>query len=360
MAGIVVANGSGLSPTWVMEKVLAHYAERENWYSRFVGEGPDSIIQKITKLEKNAGDTVKVTIFAKLGGAGQDGDGVLETNEEAPVPYQDTLVINQKRHAVRVNGKMSVQRSAVPLYTEASMLVGMWARDWMSELMSIYLAGRRGTRTLTVIPTSFSSFASNTLDTPDSTHTLWAGSAGTEAGMVAGDTFTSALIDKADRQINLLINSGVPMRFPKVNGEEVRPLKITPEQWYDLQQDPAWVAAQQYAGDRGAKNPLFTGSKGKWKGYDIFVDPAGVQFTTSGGGITACCAQVLACQAGLLAFGGVEDATDGGGGKWGAVKETFDYGNQTGFAARTITGFKKTRINSLDHGVFTINTGYTS
>lgn len=358
MPGIVVANGSNLSPIYVMEKVLAHYAERENWYSRFVGEGGDSIIQKVTKLEKNKGDTIRVTIFAKLGGPGVDGDAVLETNEEAPVPYQDTLVINQKRHATRVNGKMTDQRSAVPIYTEASMLVGMWARDWMSEIMSVYFAGRRGTRTLTVLPTNFSSFASNSLQTSDSGHTLWAGSAATEAGLLATDLFSTALIERADRQINLLINSGVPMRFPKVNGEEVRALKITPEQWYDLQQDAAWVAAQQNAGVRGPKNQLFTGSKGEWKGYEIFVDPAGVLFNTSGS-VSSASAQVLGCQAGLLAFGGVEDATDGGGGKWGAVKETFDYGNQTGFAVKTIAGFKKTQINSKDLGVFTINTGFT-
>ena len=102
MPGIVVANGSGLSPIHVMEQVFSHYAERDNWYSRFIGTGPEAIIQKLTNLEKGSGDTVKVTLFAKLTGPGKDGDAVLETNEEAPVPYQDTLVIDQKRHADRV------------------------------------------------------------------------------------------------------------------------------------------------------------------------------------------------------------------------------------------------------------------
>lgn len=359
MPSIIVPNGSGLSPTQVQEQVFSHYAERDNWYSRFIGTGPESIIQKLTDLEKNPGDTVKVTLFAKLNGPGKDGDAVLETNEEAPVAYQDTLVIDQKRHADRVAGKMTNQRSAVKIYTEASMLLGMWGRDWMSELISVYYAGRRGTRTGLILPTSFTSFAGNALQTSDAAHTLWAGAAGTEAGMTAGDTFSTALIDLMDRQINLLINSGTPMKFPKRNGEEIRPLKITPEQWYDLQRDPAWVAAQQSAGERGAKNNLFTGAKGTWKGYDIFVDPAGVLFTTSGS-ITAASAQVLGCQSGLLAFGGVEGASEAGGGKWLAVKDTFDYGNQTGFAIVTICGFKKARINSTDHAVFTLNTGYTA
>ena len=93
MPNIIVANGSGLAPTIVLEQVIAHYAERNNWYSKFIGTGPESIIQKKTELEKQAGDTIKFTLFAKLAGAGVDGDATLETNEEAPVPYQDTLCL---------------------------------------------------------------------------------------------------------------------------------------------------------------------------------------------------------------------------------------------------------------------------
>lgn len=358
MPNIIVANGSGLSPTVVLEQVVAHYAERNNWYSKFIGTGPESIIQKKTELEKQAGDTLKFTLFAKLAGAGVDGDATLETNEEAPVPYQDTLVINQKRHATRVAGKMSAQRSAVKIYSEASMLLGTWAKDYMAEVISVGLAGRRGTRTMTVLPTSYTGF--NTLTAPDSGHVLWAGSLGTEAGMVAGDVFSTALIDKADRSVNLLINSGIPMKFPTgPDGEEERVLKISPEQWYDLQQDPDWVSAQQNAGARDKSNALFSGSKGKWKGYSIFVDPAAVYFASSGS-VTTYQAQILGCQAGLLAFGGVENATEGGGGKWAATTQKFDYGNQTGFAIATILGFKKAEFNSKDNACFSIYTGASS
>lgn len=358
MPGIVVTNGSGLNPIQVMETVIAHYAEADNWYSRFIGESGMSVIQKITRLEKGGGDNIKATIFGVLGGAGKDGDAPLETNEEAMQPYQDSLLIDQKRHAIRISGKMTDQRSAVDLHKEASILIGGWGRNWMGRVMSVYLAGRRGTRYMPILPVSFAGFATNPLQVSDLAHTLWAGTAGTEAAMIVSDTFTTAVVDKADKLINLLINSGYPINFPMAGGEEQRVLKISPEQWFDLQQDPDWVAAQQSAGPRDKSNLLFAGGKGKWKGYEIFVDPAAVLFTTAGG-ITAASAQVLGCQAGLLAFGGVENATEGGGGKWAAVKETFDYGNQTGFAVATILGFKKTQMNAQDLGCFTINTGFT-
>lgn len=368
MAQTIAGNASPLNPTWVLEQVIMQYAERENIFAPYIGESPDSIIQKITQLQKKSGDTVKVTLFSKLQGQGTDGDATLEGNEEAMSPFQDTLLVEQKRHAVRLAGRMTEQRSAINLRKQAAYALGTWARDYMSELLTIYLNGVRGTRTLTVIPTTFTSFANGVPAGPDAGHLLYAG-AGTDAGLLASDKMTTVVLDKVWAKTKLLINSGTPMRFPMVNGVPRPLVSIGPEQWYDLQQDPDWVSAQENAAERGIKNPLFTGASGFWKGLIIKENPAQPLITNASGQSTVPYAQgiLLGCQAGALAFGGEDGATDGGAGRWRSIQKEFDFDNQTAFALASILGFKKLQFatpaapsTKIDNAVFAFRTAYTS
>ena len=357
MATTTVANGADISPIWVQEKVISQYAERENFFAKYMGEGPGSIIQVINELKTNPGDTVRVHVFSKLGNEGVDGDATLENSESALSPYSDTLYLGQKRNAVRLAGHLTEQRSAVNLRKQAGHALGTWAKDFVQELLTVYLSGRRGTRTLTVLPITFSSFGNNSLRTPDSTHVLWAGSAATEAGMVAGDKMTSSLLDKAIAKIRVLINSGVPMRPIDAQGRFL--CVLTPEQEYDLWQDADFVAAQLHANVRGNDNPLFSGAIGVWKNLILVVNPAGVLFTTSATVAAAQCI-ILGAQAGAWVKGKEMGATDGGGGSWRYVEKEFDYDNQVGIAVASLLGVQKLHFNNLDQGVFSVITGYTS
>ena len=357
MAGTAVANGSSLNPTQVAEKVIAHYAERDNFWKKFEGEGPDAIIQVRRDLAKKKGDTLKVHIFGQLAGQGTTGDGTLEGNEESITPYSQSVLIDQMRHGTRISGAMTDQRSAIELRKEHSIQLGMWQGNWQCEATSVYVAGVRGTRTGRILPTSWTGFAGNSLQASDSGHTLWAGSAATEAGLASTDKMSAALLDKMNAKVELLANSDA-MRFRKEGGEDFRPLVMGVEQWYDLQQDPDWNAAQQQAGARGESNPLFTGSKGKWKGLTIFVDPFGALVTNGAGGSNYAKAHVLGCQAIIKAYGGETGAS--GDGRFRYVEKTFDYENQVGFACRATLGWIKTYLNSKNFGIFALNTAYTS
>jgi len=358
MATTAVASGAALDPVWVQEKVIAQYASRENFWAKYTGPGPNSVIQTIDTFKSNPGDTVKVHIFSKLGSAGVDSDGTLENNEDSLTPNADTLYLDQKRNAVRLAGRLTEQRSAIDLRKQAGYALGTWGKDWLTELITVYLSGRRGTRTLTVLPTGFTAFGSNALRTPDATHTLWAGSAATEAGMTANDKLTSALLDKAIAKIRLLINSGVPMKPINEQGDYL--CVVTPEQEYDLWQDADFVAAQLQAADRGDKNRLFTGALGRWKNLILVCNPAGVLFTTSGS-VSAAQALICGAQAGALVTGKEMGATDGGNGSWRYIEKGFDYDNQTGFAVSTMLGAQKLRcVSGSDNAVFSVQTGYTS
>jgi N4-gp56 family major capsid protein len=356
-------NTSSLNPIIVQERVISQYAERENFFARYMGESPSSVIQVVNDLANRPGDSVRVHVFSKLGSPGVDGDNTLEGQESALSYNADLLLLSQKRQAVRLAGRLTEQRSAIDLRKQAGHALGVWAKDWVTELLTVYLAGFRGDRTLTVLPSNFSGFAGNSLRAPDSVHRLFAG--GTNASDVtAADKMTCALLDKAIAKVQLLINSGVPMRAIDAQGRFL--CVITPEQAYDLWQDADFVAAQQYAQVRGDNNPLFTGMMGMWKNLIIVVNPAGVLLPDnvavmdSTPTVRLAQAQILGAQAGAWVKGKEEGASMGGAGSWRYTEKEFDFDNQIGFAVATLMGFQKLQFANQDHGAFSIFTAYTS
>lgn len=358
MANTQVANGSSLNPIIVQEKLISVMAERDNLFAPLIGTGMDSVVQKITDLQKNSGDTVKFHLGAKLTGSGVTGDSTLEGSEEAMVHYADSLLIDQIRNAVRLDGVMTEQRSAINLRKEAGPRLGIWAREWLTELITVYASGARGVRTGLILPTSFTGFAGNSLQAPDSGHLLIAG-AGTKLGLTSSDVMTTTILDKAVRKIKLLINTGAAMRPVSVKGKKYFIALLTPEQIYDLRQDSKWQSAQQQANIRGEENPLFSGAEGVWNGLVIYENAAGVLFNDYGAGanVGAARAVILGAQSLGIAYGKSGAASDG---NFKYIEKTdFDYYNQTGFAVSSVVGVKKLQFNSKDYGTFTVDTAYT-
>ena len=81
------------------------------------------------ELTKGAGDRITVGLRLQLVGGGVVGDNTLEGNEEALSTYNDTILIDQLRHAVRSKGKMSEQR--VPFSVRQESMDGL--KDWWSD-----------------------------------------------------------------------------------------------------------------------------------------------------------------------------------------------------------------------------------
>ena len=70
---------------------LAHEVRKATYIDRFIGESADSLIQFTTETQKDKGDRVTVGLRMQLTGAGVQGDGTLEGNEEALTTYTDAL-----------------------------------------------------------------------------------------------------------------------------------------------------------------------------------------------------------------------------------------------------------------------------
>ena len=109
MATTSYATGNALAVK-LFAKKLFQEALKQTYFSRFMGEGTNNIIQLKPETSKGAGDQVTFGLRMQLSGAGIQADGTLEGSEEALITYSDALIINQLRHAVRSAGQMSEQR----------------------------------------------------------------------------------------------------------------------------------------------------------------------------------------------------------------------------------------------------------
>ena len=113
----------------VWSKELAREAYRMAWIGKFIGTGKDSLVTEKEDLKKSAGDQITCGLRVQLQGDGVEGDSTLEGNEEALEFYDDSLVVNQLRHATRTKGKMTEQRVPYSLRDESKdALADWWAR----------------------------------------------------------------------------------------------------------------------------------------------------------------------------------------------------------------------------------------
>src|SRR5262249_20355571 len=110
-------------------KVLSVEALKATWIFKFVGDSTSDMIQIKDETTKSAGDSITYGLRMQLTGNGVLGDGTLEGNEEALTTFSDALIINQLRHAVRSQGRMSQQR--VPFVVREEALGGL--RDWWAD-----------------------------------------------------------------------------------------------------------------------------------------------------------------------------------------------------------------------------------
>lgn len=361
MANTAVATGSVLNVMKAAEKVITHYAARNNPYSAFMGAGPGKIIQTKQDLKKSKGDKMRQYLFAKLSGEGVTGDNTQEGNEVSMSPYSMDGLIDMIRHGVRLDGEMTEQRSEVELRPEAIEALSIWAKDFITEVITYYLAGARGNRTGMLHSTAYAGHASNAFAAPDAAHRLIAG-AGTEALLTGGDKMSVQLLDRARRQIRLLMNSGTPFRAPETGGDMriVGVAFMPPEHVYDLEQDPTFVSAQKDAQKRGADNPLFQAADYYWRGILIKEVDCGVTLTNGAGGANFGRTVIGGAQA-LSFFQGGTKGKDGETGFFKFVeKDDFDYHNQWGLVVKAILGMIKNRFNGSDLGTFAVDAAYSA
>lgn len=328
-------------------------ARNMSFVNKFLGSGPNSVIQHITELKKtNKGNRCVMTLLADLEGDGTVGDRQLEGNEEAMKTYDQVIRYDQMRHANKHEGRMADQKSVVGFRENSRDVLAYWLADRIDQLAFLTLAGRSYTlypNGATRVGSDFPhlEFAAD-VSPPTSRRTFrWNGTTKTlVAGggtntVTADDTpmwelFVQLKAEGKDRYIRGVKGSG---------GDEVFHAFLTPQAMARLKLDPTYMLNVRSAQKRSETNPLFTGSSVEIDGI-VFHEFRHVPNTVgmaSGskwgalGTIDGC--QILFCGAQALGM------ADIGNPIW--VEKGFDYDNQQGISIAKMVGFLKPKYNSI-------------
>lgn len=347
----------------VWRRDLWRQARNLSFINKFLGKGPNSVIQHITELKKSEkGARAVITLLADLEGDGIAGDRTLEGNEEALKSYDQVIRIDQLRHANRHEGRMADQKSVVEFRENSRDLLAYWLADRMDQLAFLTMAGvsysvrnSGGTRIGSDLPSL--EFAADIKAPSAKRVARWDASTGLMIGGVTGDlavddtpTWEMLVQAKAYAKENYI------RPVSEKGGEEAYHVFLSPMAMAKLKLDPTYMQNLRHAQTRDGSNPLFSGSTVKVDGlylHEFRHVPNTRNATVKWGGGTVDGCQILF--AGAQALG----MADIGNPEW--VEKGFDYDNQQGISVSKIMGFLKPQFKTQysggtteDHGLLSI------
>ncbi|HDP36489.1 MAG TPA: N4-gp56 family major capsid protein [Candidatus Atribacteria bacterium] len=292
-------------------------ALRNIFFSRFMGESADNIVQVKTDLTKTHGDKITFPLRMVMTGEGQSGQAgiTLEGNEEALTFYDFSQELTEYGHSVRARSLIDLQRPAFDLRTEMKDAL----KEWIGEKTEKSL--------LTAAITS-----PTTNRRKDVT--------GESPG-----TLSVAYIQACKRMAQLATPKVRPV---KIEGDEYYAMIVHPYASKALKADSDWKNAQMYANIRGKSNPLFTGALGVVDGVVLFeYDRSPLLYDTSN---KYCYSVLLGAQALVVAW---------------ALRPTwneklFDYNTIPGVGTKMLAGFGKTVFNNEDFATITLMHKYVA
>lgn len=358
MATTVVPFGDAKAQKKWSANLAVDTRKKSYFENRFIGTSDNSIIQRKTELESDSGDTISFDLCVQMRNKPTYGDAKLEGKEESLKFYTDQVIIDQVRHAVSAGGKMSRKRTSHDMRQVAKGRLGDYFARLVDELFFIYLSGARGINEDYIEDTSYTGFAGNALQAPDTDHLLYGGVATSKASLAATDKMTRAAVEKALNKAEMMQarNPETANMVPVSNGsEEQYVLLMSPDQAYDLRvsDTSGWLDIQKAAAAaEGKSNPIFVGGLGMIGGAILHKHKSVIRFSDYGAGsnVNAARALLMGRQAGVVAYGTT------GGLRYSWKETTKDYENEPTVASGFIGGIKKTRFNGKDFGVISVDT----
>ena len=328
--GVTVFGSEVTAKQWSEATILE--AELLSNIQRFIGDGPNSIIQRRSDLNAKKGQTLEFDLLKKMTGDPVINEEELAGNEEKLSFVTDTVKIAEMAFGVKKYGKFEDIKSKKNLLTLAKQELALKIRETYDKYIIQLLSGY------------------TTLDKGDS---AWTGTAPTtNRKLYGGDWDGASAIDTGDDWIRVrdmsrfktMARYKYGMRPVIVDGVETYVCLIHPYQWALIRStDADYKNAVLYASERGKDNPMFTGISGWWDGVAIFEND---HLITNATYSTAYRALFLAAQAGILAWGEGPYAGE----------QDYDYGRKKGVSISMLWGFKKAVLGVDD---FTSPSTYT-
>lgn len=325
---------------------------------RFIGTSENSVIQRKTELESDSGDNITFDLSVHLRGKPTYGDARVEGKEENLRFYSDQVKIDQVRHAVSAGGRMSRKRTVHNIRRIARDRLGDYFYKFTDELLFIYLSGARGINLDFVETTDFSGFAGNPLEAPDASHLLYGGSATSKASLAVTDIMAPLVIEKAVEKAGMMQaeNPAVANMVPvSIDGADHYVCVMSEYQATDMRtaSGGSWIDFQKAAAAaEGRNSPIFRGGLGMINDVVLHKHRNAIRFADYGAGanVEAARALFMGRQAGVVAYGTAN------GLRFDWEETVKDYGNEPAISAGFIAGMKKSRFNSMDFGVISIDT----
>jgi len=343
----------------VWSRDLWAYARNESFIGKFMGDGPNYMIQHITELTKSEkGARAVMTLVADLEGDGVAGDRQLEDNEEQLKAYDKVIRVDQLRHANISEGRMAEQKSIVRFREQSKDKLGYWLSDRWDQMAFLTLSGvayskKNNGATRTGSDLVNLEFA-NDVSAPTSARKLrWNGTTGeftvngATSAITAADTPSWEMIVKLKAYAKDEYLRGI-----RGKGKERFVMFVTPTAMAKLKLDPKYLAAVQFAKAKGDANELFTGDAVMVDGVEIHefryvYNTSGLASGSKWGaaGLVEG-VQILFCGAQALGM------ADIGGPTW--VEKDKDYENKKAVSTGKICGFlKPTFITQYGQGAAT-------
>lgn len=347
---------------WSMD--LWKNARNMSFINKFLGKGPNSLIQHITELKRDEkGARAVITLLADLQGDGVAGDRTLEGNEEAMQTFDQVIRIDQLRHANRHEGKMADQKSVVEFRGNSRDVLAYWLADRIDQMAFQTLAGRAYTyrpngalrvgSDLASLEFAADVAAPSTkrmLRWDNVNKTLKDSVSGSNASTDIVNTGAAAGSDFPAWQMFVQLKAYAKNRYMRgvggEGGEETFHAFLTPNAMARLKADSDYNLNLRHSQQSAKNNALFTGSSVLIDGIYLHefrhvpnVD-GGISGTNKyGSGLNLNGSQVLFCGAQALGM------ADLGSPEWN--EKGFDYDNSQGIAIGKILGFLKPKFGSI-------------
>lgn len=334
-------------------------AKKSYFERKFIGTSDNALVQRLTDLESAAGDTISYDLSLQLRKKPVYGDARAQGQSEELKFATDSVLIDQMRAPVSAGGRMTRKRTLHDLRKVARDRLGDYWSRFLDEMMFIYLSGARGVNEDYIEDTTWAGHAGNAINAPDSGHQMYGGNATSKASVDSSDVLDRATIEKASVKAQMIrsLDPVNPNMLPtNIEGEGRFVVLMSPFQEHSLRTGTGsgeWLDIQKAAAAaEGRKNPIFNGSLGMIKNVVLHSHESVIRFSDYGSGtnLPAARALFLGRQAGVCAYG------TAGGTKMQWEEEMTDFKNQVDIAAGTILGIKKTRFQSRDFGVISIDT----
>ena len=356
------SNADYLGPAEKWAKDLIYAVGEASFWSKFMAESDNAIIQNRIEWGKGQGDYFHYHLINLLTNAPIDNSYEAWGSEEVPNTAEDTVQAGLVRHACRIPKPMYELQSPYEIRKALYSLQKQWWIEQFDKWITRKLSGK-----------SYVDAGDTAIGEAGSalTNVIYGGGKTSTSTITDSDIMTTELLSlaKISARTGIIDDAGNTiwkMRPIMTDGGEYYVAVLHPYQVYQMKwnEASAWKEAQLQAGTRGPENLIFRGTGGMagklpqpvgiWDGVLIYEYPNMVVETDWGpnSDVNGAIGLFLGAQAGLFGWAL--------GPAW--IEDPGHYDEYYGLMVRVVAGFDKAKFapttggTAVDHAVIGIKT----